>query len=272
MRLSAALLAALALAAAGCGSPSTEDVLSETAANLGEIKSGTISLRILVSAEDRDAGFELEGPFAFPSGEDELPVAELEYTQIAGEERATTTFVSTGEKAFVRVDETTYELGPEQVDELRGTGGPLAGDTGLEELEIRDWFAEAEVSEGDEVGGDATDRVAARLDVVAAANDLLSLVRAFDPAAAPTFEGKSAEQLRRAVRSANVEVLTGKDDRLLRRLVIDVEVGADLPENEVGTLLEDLSRASFRLELTIADPNHEVTVEEPADAQPFPGE
>jgi len=270
-KLFAGLFAALAVAASACGSPSADDVLAETAENLGEIESGMLVLRLVVSSEGEDVGFTLDGPFALAKSEDDLPVAEVEYTQIAGAEAASVLFISTGEKAFVRVGEETYELPPEQVDELRGASGSLDGGGGLEELRIGDWFEEPKLSEDGEVGGAETDRVRASLDVVAAANDLIELARAFGGTDVSKLEGSSARQLERAVEKATIEVFTGADDRLLRRLVIDADLEADVPP-ELEDVLGRLPGAAFHLELTISNVNEPVRVEEPADAQPFPGE
>ena len=104
----AALLAALALGAAGCGGESggggsATDALAETAENLGAIESGDLSLRLVVASDGTDVGFELDGPFALAE-DGGLPVAEIEYTQLAGAEEETATFISTGEKAFVETE------------------------------------------------------------------------------------------------------------------------------------------------------------------------
>jgi len=269
----AALLAALALAAAGCGGDgaggggSATDALAETAENLGAIESGDLSLRLVVSSDGKDVGFELTGPFALAE-EGKLPVAEVEYTQIAGSEEQAATFISTGEKAFVEIEGEVYELPDEQVEGLRGAGG--GGDAGLGVLEIDDWLVEPELSGGDDVGGDSTDRITAGLDPVALANDLLALIAQLGGGSPGSLEGRSAEQLESAVESANIEVLTGKDDRILRRLVVEADLNAEVPE-ELRERLSGLPGATFELRLELQSPNEPVEVDEPTDAQPFPG-
>jgi hypothetical protein len=264
------LLAAAALVWVGCGGgASANEALSETADNLGKIRSGDLSLRLAVEATGGEqVGFELEGPFAF-SEREQLPVAEIDVTQIAGDERTTITFLSTGEAAYVRIGEETFELPRAQTERLRGVGGEPESGGGLAALRIEDWFGDAELSDGGEVGGAETDRVSAKLDVVSAANDLLELARAFGGIDAQALEGASAEQLERAVDSASIDVFTGEEDRLLRRLVIDARLGADLPP-ELEEAAGAFGGARFALELGIADPNRPVSVEEPEDAQPYP--
>lgn len=266
-----ALLALAALVCAGCGGgASANEVLAETADNLNEVRSGDLTLRVAVGAEGGErVGIELDGPFAFSSGGG-LPLADVEVTQTAGDERTTLTFISTGEDVFVRVGEETYELPRAEAERLRGVGGEPTDGGGFSELRIEDWFGDAELDDGGRVGGVETDRVSARLDVVNAANDLLALARAFGGVDAQALEGASAEGLRRAVESATVEVLTGEEDRLLRRLAIDARFRADVPP-ELETTLGSFGGARFTLELGIANPNRPVSVEEPANAQPYPG-
>jgi hypothetical protein len=78
---------ALAMLLAACARPSAQEVLSDTAANLGRIDSGVLAMRMLTEASGQlagEMGFELEGSFSLPVGDETLPVAEFRYTQIAG--------------------------------------------------------------------------------------------------------------------------------------------------------------------------------------------
>lgn len=272
MRTVALALAALVLAGCGGGDGgggNANDVLAETARNLGEIESGEISMRLVVSSEGKEVGFELDGPFQLAE-DGKLPVAEIEYTRIAGAERSTATFLATGEKAYVELEGQTYELPADQADPLRAVGGG-DGEGGLGELRIDGWLARPQLADGEEVGGDSTDRITADVDPVAVANDLLALVGQLGGGANPErLEGRSAEQLERAVESSTIEVLTGEDDRILRRLTLEADLSADVPES-LRERIGELPEAHFELLLEIANPNEPVEVEEPADAQPLPG-
>jgi hypothetical protein len=263
------LAALLAFALTGCGGSSgPSGLLQETSDNLGDIRSGDLTLRLLVEAGGKQAGFELMGQFAL-ADEGELPVAELDYTQIAGDHEETITLISTGKKAFVAMGDDVYELPERQTANLRSVGGEVSGDSGLGTLEIGGWLIEPTVSDGGEVGGAETDRIHANLDVVRAANDILALVAGLDGSKATHLEGRNAEQLRAATKSATIDVYTGKDDRLLRRLVIDARLGASVPA-KLRERLGDLSKARLTFELGIADPNGDVEVEEPEGAKPLP--
>ena len=70
--------------------------------------------------------------------------------------------------------------------------------------------------------------------------------------------------------SSTVEVLTGEDDRILRRVALEADLSAELPES-LREHFAELPEAHFELLLEIANPNEPVEVEEPTDAQPLPG-
>lgn len=267
-----ALIAGLAVALGGCGGESGTSnpgrALSQTAEKLGEIKSGTLHFQLAVDPREEGGGFgfELDGPFQL--GEPgKLPVARIDYTQTAGDERETVTLTSTGTKAFITVDGTAYELPSTTTDQLRAAGdGGSSGGGSLEELRIDDWISDPKSSDGGDVGGTDTDKIEAGLDVVAAANDLIELARSLGGPDLGTIEGQEAEQLRDAVRDATLAVWTGDDDRLLRRLLIEADFDPRLPEG-----LEELARAAgskVTFELAIDDPNQRVEVAAPENPRP----
>jgi hypothetical protein len=278
------LLAAVALVVAGCGGPSTDNaalVLQRTAANLGEISSGTLAMRFEMSVKDRDpGGFELEGPFSFAS-KGHLPVLELEHTRFDGDEEAASgTFVSTGDVAWV-VREGKPRRVPDGV--LRSSGltdlvrpaeaasaapGAESGDasSGLAELNIDDWIeGEPEVSGGGRVGGVDTDKVAADLDAGAVMDGLIKLSRALGGGVAAQLQPLDETQrakVRRAATDTTLETWSGKDDHLLRKLVLDVTFGT---RNEtLAEAVPQLAEARIKLEATVTDLNEPVEVDAPA--------
>jgi len=105
---------------------------------------------------------------------------------------------------------------------------------------------------------------------VAALNDLLAAARELGGVELAPVEGPNADQFRRAVRSATAEVLTGKDDRLLRRLAFDVDLGVQGSE-QLRQILGSLAGAHVDFELTVTNPNQPVQVEAPANAVPYSG-
>jgi hypothetical protein len=269
-RLSALLgVVVLAGCGGGGGGGNANDVLSRTAASLGKIRSGDLTLRLVVSPREGTKGrigFELRGPFAMRRGS--LPVARIAYTQIAGARQGTATFLSTGTKAYAVVSGKAYELPASATEQVRQAAAGLGGSGGgLGSFQVESWFDDPRVEGGGEVGGADTDHVTADLDVVAAANGLLELVRELGRDA-PRIEGQQADQLRDAVESSSVDVWTGKQDRLLRRLLLKADLGLDVPES-LRRALGDVVGAKVEFELSVSNPNEPVRVAPPAHPLPY---
>jgi hypothetical protein len=269
-RLAPLALAAVALAACGGDGGSAEDVLAETADNLAEIQSGTLAMRLVVTPKGEEAetvGFELEGPFSL-DGPGDLPVARIEYTEIRGSARGAVTVVSTGRKAYIEVDGQAYELPPEQADELRVAGEDLEEGEGLGELGLDDWIEDPKLSDGGVVAGVETDRIDADLDVASAAHDLVEVARGLAQGSLDDLSDADAQTIERATRSAKLRLFTGEEDRLLRRLDIDVDLGFRVP-SELRDALGNLVGARIDFQLRVEEPNRPVTVDEPESALPY---
>jgi hypothetical protein len=268
VRRLALLLAVTALVGCGGGDGDANRILSQTAANLGKIRSGDLTLRLVVSPREGTKGrigFELHGLFALRRGS--LPVARISYTQIAGAHEGTATFVSTGANAYAEVDGQAYELPASATEQVRSAAAGLGGSAGaLGSFHVESWFDDPKVEGSDEVGGAEADHVSADLDVVAAANGLLDLVRDLGRDA-PRIEGQQAKQLEDAVESSSIDVWSGTRDRLLRRLVLKADLGLDVPQS-LQQALGDVVGAKIEFELAIARPNEPVKVSPPANPLP----
>ncbi len=266
-----AAVAALMLSLASCGTDATE-VVTETADNLEELRSGLLELRVSAAAmpgddeEPAEAGFELTGRFQLPE-EGALPVADLEYTDIGADEPVTQGFISTGDQAFIEVDGQAYELPAEQTQTLLGTG--VSDDSVFEGTAVDQWLIDPELSEGESLDGAEVDRVTGELDVVAALNDLFAIAQRFGASADyATIEGHEAERLENAVQSSHMEIVSGTEDRLLRRLLIEVDLGLD---DEVGLadVLGPLAGTTLVVDMSISEPNQTIEVEVPPNARPI---
>jgi len=265
------LLAVLAATALGaCGGGDAEEVVRETTANLGLIRSGDLTMRVLAAPRgeslERGSGFLLDGPFELSERRGALPVADVEYTQVAGPRRSTLSVVSTGRRAFLRMEGQAYEMPPERERALRGASGPAGPSAQLDRLRIASWVRDPETEPGPSVDGVETDRLRSGVDVVSATNALLEASGQAAPGR-PAIAGAEAERLTRAVRSARLELVTGAEDRLLRRLRLDLELEAGAPPALLRTL-GPLGGASFRLELAVDRVNEPVRVRAPKDALP----
>jgi hypothetical protein len=258
----AALLIVVATVAAGCGGGHAHAVLSDTADKLGQLHSGDLTLRLVVSPRTGTkgrVGFELRGPFALRPGA--LPIAKVAYTQIAGARQATATFISTGTKAYAEVNGKAYELPASATESVRRAAAGPAGTGGFGGLDIASWVQHPSVTSA---GND--DHVSADLDVVAAANGLLGLLRGLGRDA-PTIQGNEAKRLRDAVDSSSFDVWTGAQDHLLRRLLLKADLGLNVPAS-LRRVLGDVVGAKVEFELAVAHPNQAVSVPPPANPLP----
>ena len=274
MRRPLGLILALGLAPAlgACSSDvsPSQKAVSVTEDHLGDIRSGELSLRLLASTADatpdRGVGFALQGQFAVSSDVGSLPVADLRYTRITGATRRSTRFISTGRRAFAEVDGRIVPLNDDDVNDMRVRGGKAAGKGGLEGLDLTKWFDDAEIADGSPVDGAATERITGTVDPVAALNDLLSLSLRFgasEQESPRTLSGGSADRVRDAVSSATAELVTGKTDRLLRQLQVEIVMKPDADQEKLRSALGDLVGTRLEFILDVSKLNSPVNVAEP---------
>lgn len=264
MRRAPAGLAALAMLA-GCGGADPDEALRETSRNLGKIHSGDLTMRLVISpAEGSGVGFRLQGPFSLQR-DARLPVARIAYTQIAGKQRVPATLISTGARAFVSVDGVTYRLPPGQAEALRIVSPGARGLDGLE-LDIGSWMRDPDSSDGPEVKGAETDRITGKLRIGPALHDIFDAAR--KAGAGPAVpSAKDIGQLYDTVTDSSVELLTGKGDRLLRRVRLHARL--DVPER-MRKRLGTGTQLRLQFELGVARPNRRVKVRAPSRSQPLP--
>lgn len=248
---------AAALGSAGCGGASGASTVSETTRNLARIHSGVLDLKLLVTPRSGEPfGFELKGPFSLRPGK--LPIARVAYTQTANGKSATAIFVSDGAHAWVQTSGRTVQLTDAQASAFRSSTRALGGSGGgLSTFDVAAWIREPKLSDG----GGSNDRVSGTLDVVAAANGLMGLT-ALAGRNGAQIAGPDADRLRRATRSSSVELLTGKTDRLLRRLSLSADLGFDVPatlKQALGTTVG----AKIEFLLAVDRPNTPVEVGRP---------
>jgi hypothetical protein len=270
-----AAVAALAVSTAACGVGGARSVLDETHENLSGVRSGDLRMSMTASAgtegSERPVGFEVAGPFSVPANMGELPLARLRRTRMVGTALEPTTFVSTGQRAYVEVDGKAYELPEEQVTGLRAQEAPRGGGAGLSRLELSKWAVDPKLSEAGSVGGVPAQRVTAAVDVVKALNDIVSVANDLgtgpDEGLRPVDAG-SAERVKRAVQSSSLEVITSKDDRVLRRLRLDVTFAAADHES-LASALGPLTGTRLHFEVELSGVNRKVEVPSPADPRPL---
>jgi hypothetical protein len=252
------------VALAGCGGEQIDagPVLAETAAKLGKIRSAeSLHVRLFVDPRERDPfGFEIEGPFSCGDG-GAVPTLDVEYTQTANGEEATVRLVADGTNGFVVLGENAYEMSDEQETELAAACADLTSDGGLASVDVGDWVVDPKASRDGDV-----DRVEGEVDVVAVTNGLVDVARSFGGSTLSQLDRDDAQKIAEATEDSEFELVTGHEDRLLRFLLLEAELGFDTPD-DLRELLGEVG-ATFTFELEVDGPNEAVEVEPPADPRP----
>ncbi len=255
--------AALVALLSGC-SRDGDRALRETARNLGAIHSGDLTMRLVMSpADGPGVGFRMEGPFSLKDRRSELPVARIEYTRIAGEKEVPATLISTGRSAYVKAGDTTYRLPPGQAEGLRIVSAGARGLDGLQ-LDIGRWIADPRVSGGPDVAGEKTERLTGKLRLGPALHDVFGAARKAGAGRAPS--AKDVGRLDDSVTDSEIEMLTGKEDRLLRRVRLTADLGVP---SRLRDRLGTGARLRLEFELGVARPNRDVRVRAPSRSQPL---
>lgn len=277
-RLIVLLLAVLAPAAlAACGGngsgSSREDVnrlLSDTFSSGHQVTSGKLDLTLRVTSPGAAGGgfnAHLAGPFV-SQGAGKLPKFAMAATLSGGGESIKAGATSTGDKAFVVFQGTSYALSAREFEQFRAGyeqaqrkagGGKSASPTALG-IDPRRWLKNARTA------GEVNDavRITGSVDVPRLLDDLntaLGRARALglqgnQPLPQPLSE---AEKRRAAqeMRNVRVDIFTGKDDHVFRGMTVNLDA---VQANRVARVLLD-----YRL----ADVNRGQTIGAPANPKPF---
>ncbi|MDQ6916008.1 MAG: hypothetical protein M3155_09400 [Actinomycetota bacterium] len=248
------LLAGLS-ACGGGGGNSAADAVSKASANLGKIHSGRLHLLLSLQPLAGNAagiGLALDGPFSL-ARHNRLPVARVHYRQRAGDRQVNATLVSTGEAAFVQLNGITYQLPPRETRLLESPGG---GRLSMSQLHVSRWIRNPRLTHPDA----QTDRITGQLDPVSALADVLKATHR------PDVPAQDARQLRNAVRTSRVVLITRRRDSLLRSLTAAARI--ELPPSLRARFGQALG-LRIRFELGIDAPNAPVTVTPPPTSQPL---
>ena len=97
-------------------------------------------------------------------------------------------------------------------------------------------------------------------------SDLARIAQRVPGDAAPTLDQAQLDQVRDAIQEASLDVYSGKDDRVLRRLSASLTI--DPPESAGGS---EVDSVNLDLSVTLSDVNDPQEISAPQDAQPISG-
>jgi hypothetical protein len=230
-------------------------LLRDTLANSAKLKSGFLA----ASVKAGDEQGKVSGPFA-SEGQGKLPRFAFDVTA-AGRHVGLTW---TGEKGFITLDNTPYELsdllvrqveaGLEQAASAHKQSGPLA-------IDVSGWLKNPRNEGLVRVGDAQTIKLTGTADKAKVLAGLQSITKQFGSFGLPG-SGPSQQELREyldAVKSTDVQIYTGASDRILRRLVVDTRV-QDPETHKTGRYVVDL---------TLTKVNQDQAIKAPANPHPF---
>jgi hypothetical protein len=283
----AVVLSATGLAACGGGdddsSQSPQQLLQDTFGANKPVKSGNLGLNLDVVANGLQGvkgpvSIKLNGPFE-SQGKGKLPEFDLTLTLQTGATNFTAGAVSTGEKGFLKVQGKTYEVGDQLFNQFKQgyekaasqsqtrSGGLSLKSLGVDPLA---WLTDPKNAGTEDVGGTETYHITAGVNISRFLEDVNSLLgKASSLGQGNLPSGLTAQQrtaIERSVKSAKLDVWTGKDDKTLRRVRIElgISVPADLRKQANG-----LKNGVLVFDLKIEDLNESQDIKEPEGARPL---
>jgi len=283
-----ALLATLALAVGACGGDGgggdeasadtdVDTLLSDTFKGNKDVKSGKLALKLDVDAK----GAEVEGPISvslggpFQSkGDKQLPTFDIDFAFEGGGQSIKAGLTSTGEKGFVNFQGTEYVVSDQVFNQFKA-GYEQAQKQGKQQnqslsslgLDPRAWLTNPKNEGEAKVGDDDTIKITGGVDVNKLLDDVnkaLQKTRELGVQGTEQLPSQLTDaqkkQVADSVKDPKVEIYTGKEDKILRRMVISVSL-VDA-QNEAGS-------ADIKLDLSISDLNEDQEISEPSGAKPF---
>lgn len=257
-RRALALLAGGAVLLAACGND--DSILERADRAMAKLERGELTVKLTASSGEPEG--RAAGPVGFSVGgrfdvavDTTLPVLDVTYTRLLGEQQEVLNLRSDGTRMVVVTDGTTVDVPPEQARRLHLAEGDRPA--GFGELGVGGWITEPTETEGPVVDGVATRKVTGPVDAADLMSDLAVLAGQVSGQEPSRLEGESAERVRSRVRSGDVEMLVDEND-LPRRVRATVDFGSTVAP-EVQKALGPYAAARLEVILEIRAPGAPVT-------------
>jgi hypothetical protein len=289
MQLRTLVILLLALVAVtGCGSDSADSstdvdqLLQDTFSGGKAIESGRLSLALGLESDGGQGPVtaKISGPFK-SEGEGRLPQLDLDASFEGGGESMAGGITATADAAFVTFGGNTYKVAGPVFQQFKAgyeqSAKEASGDKQDQSLaslgiDPRRWLTNARNAGESKVGDTDTIKITGDVDVPKLLDDVngaLEKIRALGVQGSDQIPDKLTEAEKRqtaeAIDRLSVEIHTGAEDRILRRVV--VALGIKLPEG--STTAGGAQSADIRFDFQLLDVNEDQDIEAPANAKPF---
>ena len=255
-------------------------LLRSTFANVSKMKSATVDLKVQIQPRGAKAGdapvtAHLSGPFE-TQGANKLPKLAFTADLASGGQTFNAGATYDGSKAYVTLMGTPYVVsdlvtrqfvaGYEQSLKTRqnAKGGLVLGSLGID---FTKWLPNA-TNEGETQVGDAkTIKISGQADVKQVVADLEKITEKASALNVPGAGGRIPQKLtpkqkaaaEAAVKNLTVDVYTGADDSILRRLTVNADLQDAASKIDAGVLLD----------LTFTKVGQKQTITAPSNPKPF---
>jgi len=274
-----AVAATVLAACGGSGGSSSSDahtLLRQTFAGTRKIRSGkaNVQLRLTVTGVSSLNGpirLGITGPFE-SAGTNQIPKFDLALDANAQGMGIRAGLISTSDALFVTAGGTAYKAPPQLIAQLRrsaGRRGSGQSPLSLSGIDPIKWLQDPTVVGSESVGGTETEHIAAKVNVSALLDDvdkLLARAQSLPNLAGqrvPThLTANERSQVEQAVKTATVDVWSGKSDHTLRRFALHLDVVP--PKSSNGPRSIDLT-----LTVELTDLNQPQTITAPATSRPL---
>ncbi|OLE37004.1 MAG: hypothetical protein AUG48_05680 [Actinobacteria bacterium 13_1_20CM_3_68_9] len=289
MALVVALPAALAGCGGGGGSGGSEDpnqVLDQTFNNPTKITSGNLGIALSGSAEGSQSGSltaTIDGPFqGDTSNPASFPQLELTAKISASGQGQSFSFdgglIATKDNAYVQYQGQAYEVGSSIFQRFKTAYEQSAKKASSQQrnqsassifqqfgIDPKTWLTNVSNVGDESVNGQDTIHIHGDANVQQIISDLSKIAQQAPGATAQALTPAQLDQLKSAIKQASVDVYSGKDDHLLRKLSLSLSI---VPPSSATT---SVSSVKLDFSVTINDVNQAQTITAPSGAKPISG-
>jgi hypothetical protein len=279
------VLASLALAACGSSSGGSDSgnaqsLLKQTFASGKPVKSGVLGINFTLNPSGSSTftspiSFSINGPFE-SRGAGKLPQSNFTIAVSALGRKGQLGIVSTGTSGYVTLDGAAYQLPSAQFQRLESgfssVGGSSQSGGGLSALGIdpQHWLTNPSVVGSDTVGGTDTTHIRAGVNVTALLQDINTLLSKASSSAGTKIPSSipqaTQQKIAAAIKNAKVDIWTGKSDKVLRRLSLNLNVPVT---GRLSTLAGGMTSAQIGFSLQYSGVNQPQTISAPSNVQPY---
>jgi hypothetical protein len=247
---------------AGCGDAQTEPassstdvntLLRDTFRNLDKVKSANLSAKLAANGNGESISASLSGPFE-SQGKNKLPKVQLNARLEGGGQSFTAGVTWLGDKGYVNLQGTNYEVsglvakqfqaGYQESAKQQKSGSSSALLLGVD---FSKWLKNGR-NEGDaDVGGTDTIKLTGEADVAQVIADVQRIAQKASTLNIPGTQDvpskltpEQEKEIVDSVKRFAIEVYTGKEDRILRRIVVNADV-QDQASKDASHLVFDLT-------------------------------